>query len=163
MNPQQVTNKDLKLLDEFLTKKSIAYVLTGTAGLYIHGFLPKGYEVHDIDIIVPTATISNEAREAIKEVFLEQETLSDCRYENEHYDHQVYIFRIGKSGTKVNAFEGNILGCNKPINFRQINFEGHIINVHDVNDILEAKLSLNRPKDYQFCVKMFNQICAMFK
>jgi hypothetical protein len=158
MEQQVVTNRDVKLLDEFLTEKGIDYVLTGTAGLYIHGFLPKGYDVHDIDIIVPMNT-NDEL--LVNGVFSEQETLSDCKNESDYFQ-KVFTFKIGKSGVKVNVFVNNILGNDNSTNFREINFEGHTIKVHSVWNILEAKFKMGRPKDHHFCVKMFTQICAMF-
>ena len=155
-----VTNKDIQTLNEFLENRNVDYVLTGTAALFYHGLLPEGTEVHDIDIIVLTNT---ETRPALQAMFKELENLSGCKYENEHYKQQVYVFKVGANNIKVNAFEGDVLGCggNHPKNHTII-IDGAPIKVHDVLDILRAKFSLRRQKDADFCFKLINQLSSMF-
>ena len=155
-----VTNKDIQALNEFLENRNVDYVLTGTAALFYHGLLPEGTEVHDIDIIVLT---NAETRPALQAMFKELENLSGCKYENEHYEKQVYVFKVGANNIKVNAFEGDVLGCggNHPKNHTII-IDGAPIKVHDALDILRAKFSLNRVKDHEFFVKIVNQLSNMF-
>ena len=155
-----VTNKDIQALNEFLENRNVDYVLTGTAALFYHGLLPEGTEVHDIDIIVLT---TEETRPALQAMFKELENLSGCQYENEHYTQSVYVFKVGANNIKVNAFEGDVLGCsnNHPKNHTII-IDGAPIKVHDVLDILKAKFSLRRQKDADFCFKLINQLSSMF-
>lgn len=155
-----VTNKDIQTLNEFLENRNVDYVLTGTAALFYHGLLPEGTEVHDIDIIVLT---NEETRPALQAMFKELENLSGCKYENEHYEQQVYVFKVGANNTKVNAFEGDILGCsdNHPKNHTII-IDGVPIKVHDALDILRAKFALRRQKDADFCFRLINQLSSMF-
>jgi len=155
-----VTNKDIQALNEFLENREVNYVLTGTAALFYHGMLPENTEVHDIDIIVLT---TEETRPALQAMFKELENLSGCKYENEHYEQQVYVFKVGANNIKVNAFEGDVFGHsgNHPKNHTII-IDGVPIKVHDALDILRAKFSLNRVKDHEFFVKIVNQLSNMF-
>ena len=155
-----VTNKDIQALNEFLENRNVDYVLTGTAALFYHGLLPEGTEVHDIDIIVLT---NAETRPALQAMFKELENLSGCRRDEEHYKSQVCVFKVGANNIKVNAFEGDVLGCggNHPKNHTII-IDGAPIKVHDVLDILRAKFSLNRVKDHEFFAKIVNQLSNMF-
>lgn len=155
-----VTNKDIQVLNEFLENRNVDYVLTGTAALFYHGLLPEGTEVHDIDIIVLT---NAETRPALQAMFKELENLSGCKYENEHYKHRVYVFKVGANNIKVNAFEDDVLSCcgNHPKNHTII-IDGAPIKVHDALDILKAKFSLRRQKDADFCFKLINQLSSMF-
>ena len=155
-----VTNKDIQALNEFLENRNVDYVLTGTAALFYHGLLPKGTEVHDIDIIVLT---NKETRPALQAMFKELESLSGCQYANEHYKQSVYVFKVGANNVKVNAFEGNVLGRsdNYPRNHTII-IDGASIKVHDALDILKAKFSSNRVKDHEFFAKIVNQLSNMF-
>lgn len=155
-----VTNKDIQALNEFLENRNVDYVLTGTAALFYHGLLPEGTEVHDIDVIVLT---NEETRPALRAMFKELENLSGCQCENEHYKQSVYVFKVGANNIKVNAFEGDVLGCggNHPKNHTII-IDGAPIKVHDALDILKAKFSLNRVKDHEFFAKIVNQLSNMF-
>ena len=155
-----VTNKDIQVLNEFLENRNVDYVLTGTAALFYQGLLPEGTEVHDIDIIVLT---NEETRPALQAMFKELENLSGCQCENEHYEHLVYVFKVGANNIKVNAFEGDVLRCgdNHPKNHTII-IDGAPIKVHDALDILKAKFSLRRQKDVDFCFKLINQLSSMF-
>jgi hypothetical protein len=155
-----VTNKDIQALNEFLENREVDYVLTGTAALFYHGLLPENTEVHDIDIIVLT---TEETRPALQAMFKELENLSGCRHDEEHYKQQVYVFKVGANNIKVNAFEGDVLGCsdNHPKNHTII-IDGAPIKVHDALDILRAKFSLNREKDHMFFTKLICQLSKMF-
>ena len=154
-----VTNKDIQTLNEFLENRNVDYVLTGTAALFYHGLLPEDTEVHDIDIIVLT---NEETRPALQAMFKELEDLSGCRCDEEHYMSQVYVFKVGANNIKVNAFEGDVLGCggNHPKNHTII-IDGAPIKVHDALDILRAKFSLLRQKDADFCFKLINQVLSL--
>ena len=155
-----VTNKDIQVLNEFLENRNVDYVLTGTAALFYHGLLPEGTEVHDIDIIVLT---TEKTRPALRAMFKELENFSGCQCENEHYKQSVYVFKVGANNIKVNALEGDVLGCggNHPKNHTNI-IDGAPIKVHDALDILKVKFSLRRQKDVDFCFKLINQLSSMF-
>lgn len=153
-----VTNKDILALNEFLENRGIDFVLTGTAALFYHGFLPEGTVVHDIDIIVLT---SEETRPAVQAMFKELENLSGCQYDNDHYDQQVYVFKVGKNNIKVNAFESAINQKTSPALHTMI-IDGTPIMVHDVFEALRAKFYLNRAKDHEFFIKIVNQLSSMF-
>lgn len=154
-----VTNKDIQALNEFLENREVDYVLTGTAALFYHGMLPEDTEVHDIDIIVLT---NEETRPALQAMFKELEDLSGCRYDKEHYNSPVYVFKVGANNIKVNAFEGDVLGGQDRPKCHTIIIDGAPIKVHDVLDILRAKFSLNRVKDHEFFAKVVNQLSDMF-
>ncbi len=153
-----VTNKDIQALNEFLENRNVNYVLTGTAALFFHGLLPKGTDVHDIDIIVIT---SNETRSALQAMFKELENLSGCQSDNEHYSSRVFVFKVGENNVKVNAFECNLDKESYPKRHTII-IDGTPIEVHDAMEVLNAKFSLNRVKDHEFFVKIVNQLSNMF-
>lgn len=155
----KVTIEDVKLLNDYLTSKNIDYVLTGTVALTLHGALPAGYDANDIDVIVCTRP---DNREIIMSMLAELETLSGCKYDAEHYDHHVYIFKIGKNNIKVNAFENNVLLNNEPVRYQIQIVDGALIRVHDVMDIFRAKFGMGRPKDHEFFAKIVNQLSNMF-
>jgi hypothetical protein len=154
---QIVTGKDISTLDAFLESHHIDYVLTGTSGLFYHGFLPKETETHDIDIII--VPHNDEQREEIMTLLKEQEQLSGCQYDNEHYDQRVYIFKIGENNVKVNAFEGSHADIEAS---RAMVINGIAIRVHSVMHILQAKLAMKRSKDYEFYNKIVYQLSSMF-
>lgn len=153
-----VTNKDLKALSEFLENRSVDYVLTGTAALFYHGMLPENTEVHDIDIIVLT---TEETRPALQAMFKELENLSGCQNNHENYEHDVFTFKVGENNIKVNAFEGDVIGGEKYPKNRILIIDGVPVKVHNALDILRAKFSLNRAKDYEFFAKLVNQLSNM--
>lgn len=153
-----VTNKEIQILNEFLENRNVDYVLTGTAALYYHGLLPKETEVHDIDIIVPT---TEETRSALQCMFRELEMLSGCQCDNEYYENRntLYVFKVGANNIKVNAFEA------KPGDypaFQTMIIDGIPIKVHNALAILKAKFSLRRQKDFDFYLKLSNQLNEMF-
>ena len=156
-----VTNKDIQALNEFLENRNVDYVLTGTAALFFHGLLPKGTDVHDIDIIVIT---SNETRPALQAMFKELENLSGCQLDNEHYNSQVFVFKVGENNVKVNALEHNLDKVNAEFypSHHTIIIDGTPIKVHDAMKVLNAKFALRRQKDADFCLKLINQLTSMF-
>lgn len=154
---QIVTGKDISTLNAFLESHHINYVLTGTSGLFYHGFLPKETEAHDIDIIIVPR--DNTQREEIMALLKEQEQLSGCQFDNEHYDQRVYIFEIGENNVKVNAFEGSHADIEAS---RAMVINGIAIRVHSVMHILQAKLAMKRSKDYEFYNKIVYQLSSMF-
>lgn len=135
---------DLKILNDFLVRNGVDYVLTGTAALYIHGALPSNHVIHDIDIIALT---NDSNRETLMALFHDLEHLSGCEYCEEHYKHRVYIFKIDQNNIKVNVFEGKVEDT--PFQIMCLDEIGNIL-VHNVDAILQAKFSLSRPKDYAF-------------
>lgn len=153
-----VTNKDIQALNEFLENRNVDYALTGTAALFFHGLLPKGTEVHDIDIIVIT---SNETRPALQAMFKELENLSGCQLDNEHYSSRVFVFKVGENNVKVNALECNLDKESYP-KHQTIIIDGNPIQVHDAMEVLNAKFALRRQKDADFLLKLINQLTSMF-
>ena len=153
-----VTSKDIQILNEFLENRNVDYVLTGTAALFYHGLLPKGTDVHDIDIIVIT---SNETRPALQAMFKELEDLSGCQLDNEHYSSQVFVFKVGENNVKVNALECNLDKESYPKR-QTVIIDGNPIQVHDAMEVLNAKFALRRQKDADFCFKLINQLSSMF-
>lgn len=154
-----VTNKDIKTLNEFLENRNVNYVLTGTAALFYHGMLPEGTEVHDIDIIVLT---TEKTRPALQAMFLELEKLSGCRRDNEHYESQVYVFKVGANNIKVNAFEASFVDDTCP-KCQTMIIDGISIRVHDALEVLKAKFALNREKDHLFFTRLICQLSKMFQ
>lgn len=152
-----VTNKDIQTLNEFLENRNVNYVLTGTAALFFHGLLPKDTEVHDVDIIVLT---SDKSRPALQAMFNELEKLSGCQ-NNKYTDRDVYTFKIGENSIKVNVFERNLDKESCP-EFHTIIVDNNPIHVHDAMEALEAKFTLRRQKDADFCLKLINQLSLMF-
>lgn len=153
-----VTNKDIQTLNEFLENRNVDYVLTGTAALFYHGLLPKGTDVHDIDIIVIT---SNETRPALQAMFKELEDLSGCQFDNEHYSSRVFVFKVGENNVKINALECNLDKESYPKR-QTVIIDGNPIQVHDAMEVLNAKFALRRQKDVEFYLKLTNQLTSMF-
>lgn len=156
-----VTNKDIQALNEFLENRNVDYVLTGTAALFYHGLLPKGTEVHDIDIIVIT---TNDTRPALQAMFKELENLSGCQFDNKHYSSRVFVFKVGENNVKVNALEHNLDKVNTEFypSHHIIIIDGTPIKVHDAMKVLNAKFALRRQKDVEFYLKLVNQLNSMF-
>lgn len=152
-----ILSEEIRTLDEFLKGMNVKYVLTGTAALYYHGLLPIGAEVHDIDIKVLTSQYTPEERQEIQKKFKELEKLSGCQYNSEHYQQQVYIFKVGSLNTYVNVFENN-----SEYHFQRMNIFGTEILVHDAFEILKEKFSMKRPKDYEFYMKLNEQLLSYF-
>ena len=73
------------------------------------------------------------------------------------------MFKVGANNIKVNAFEGDVLGCggNHPKNHTII-IDGTPIKVHDAMKVLNAKFALRRQKDVEFYLKLVNQLNSMF-
>lgn len=142
-----VTNEDIKILREFLGKKGIDFVLTGTMGLYIHGLLPDGYEPEDIDIIV----IASQATHGyLCEEFLTIQRLTGGPAPSENYENECFTFRIGPNGTKVNAILYFIDSEDKAPTYIELTFGKKTLKLHAVDEILKAKFHLRRLKDYKF-------------
>lgn len=151
-----VTNKEIKILDSFLRSKGIDYVLTGTCALFYHGFLPQNTQVHDIDIIVLT---TNSNRNEIRVILQELQKLSEC--DNSSYpDASCITFKVGN--TKVNAFEGDVLGGENYPSHHIMVIDDMLINVHDVMKVLQAKFKLGRNKDFAFCNALIANILKFF-
>lgn len=151
-----VTNKEIKTLDSFLKSKGIHYVLTGTCALFYHGFLPENTQAQDIDIIVLT-TESN--RGEILKILQDLQKLSEC--DNSSYpDAKCITFKVGD--TKVNAFEGDVLGGENYPSYQTMVIDDMLICVHDVMKVLQAKFKLRRNKDFAFCNVLIANILKFF-
>lgn len=161
-----VTSKEIKKLTDFLLVRGIKFVITGTTALRIHGLLPQDTEPHDLDIIVITDNNKPKERAAIMDMLKELEVLSGCEYCDEHYSDRVYIFKIGENNIKVNAFEGNIQDvhyitalCPDDTNPGK----QFPVNIHGVDEILQAKFSIGRKKDYTYFMQILTQLISYFR
>ena len=140
----------LKQLDVLMRVNGIDYVLTGSLGLYLHGFVPASYIPHDIDII-----ISNNNN---KEPFLLNQMILDlfCQYsggtraEYAYYKaSDTFIFYIGKNKLEINAF----VDVNKVFerkDYCYMNIMGHEIKINNALSIVREKYKMRRQKDLQF-------------
>ena len=137
-------------LDEFLRVNGIEYILTGSLGLYIHGFTPLEYKPHDIDIIVLN-------RFNLLELFSLYYGKRMPEYDDK--GRRMFIFSVGVSNVEINAFCYDELD---PSKYKSIRVLEHEINVHNVLDICEEKFKMCRLKDYQFSVAIQSQINNMF-
>src|SRR5574344_550182 len=148
-----VTANDIKALNEFISNRSVDYVLTGTAALYYHGALPTGEEAHDIDILV----LSTEETEGpIRCMFQELQDLSGLKA-SIYPNCKCFNFKVGTGGVNVNAIVTNDFVPHRPMRI-----DGEIINVQGVFDILSAKFKLGRQKDYNFFAKLVGQLTSYF-
>ena len=159
---------NLMVLDLFLTLNRINYVLTGSLGLYLHGFVPDNYIPHDIDIKIWT----EENNYGICQ-FLDALTIIS-QTNNPEYDtneDQMYSFCIGPDSMMVNAFVNyDKVPCKKGFSDCQIMkitgsrvSDERFIKVHGILQILEQKYVMKRWKDYQFYLNMQNITRDFFK
>lgn len=137
-------------LDVLMKANGIDYVLTGSLGLYIHGFVPTSYIPHDIDII-----ISNNNK---KHPFLTNQMILDlfCHYsggtraEYAYYNaSETFIFYIGRNKLEINAF----VDVNKVFerkDYCNMNIMGHDIMINKALSIFREKYKMRRQKDLQF-------------
>lgn len=155
-----VTLDDIKILHEFLSKKGINFVLTGTTGLYIHGLLPDGYVPEDIDIIV----IASEAtHKYLSNVFLEIQKLAGGPASSDNYKNECFTFQVGTNNTKVNAIMYFIESDKEAPSFIELAFGEKTLKLHSVDEILQAKFHLKRAKDFMFCNKLMATFFTYFK
>lgn len=158
-----VTLIDIILLSDFLNKKGIKFVLTGTAALSVHGLIPKGYDVGDIDILV---SLTPDVETELKLIA----NLTGGNYDD--YDGKSFAFYFGKKRIKVNAIA---IKADEPtyikmvINSIPVYDESNTLikatslNLHTADEILKAKFALNRNKDYAFCNNLIATLVSYFK
>lgn len=155
-----VTIDDIKPVKDFLDKRGIKFVLTGTAALYIYGLIPDNYEVGDIDIIV-VASKSSESR--IYSILDDLEKLTGSQnISKEGYEHKCFTFIAGPNKVKVNAIIYNIEE-NEDLNYIELAFNNNTLKLHTADDILKAKFKLGRLKDFKFYNNLLTTLCAYFK
>lgn len=148
-----VTGEDVRALCEYLRSIGADFVLTGTAGLYYHGLLPKGTDVHDIDVLLPYESFTALQGDALAK----QEKLSG----EPHFDYKEttgFTFKAGSNSIKVNAI---VTKPNTIISYRTMSVDGYWLKVEDAFQILGAKASLQRFKDYEFITKLINQLSGL--
>lgn len=152
-----VTIDDIKLVKDFLGKRGIDFILTGTAGLNIHGLVPENYEVGDIDIIV---IVSEPTNEMFRSVLQDLENLTGGNnIAKENYTHECYTFFVGPNRTKVNAILHPL--DKEPLpTYIELTFGKKTLKLHAVNEILKAKFYLRRIKDYKFCNDLIKTIAS---
>lgn len=149
-----VTIDDLKILREFLGKKGIDFVLTGTMGLYIYGLLPDGYEPEDIDIIIFASEVTHQY---LTDEFLTIQKLTGGPCSSENYENECFTFRIGPNSTKVNAIM-YFIESDEELNYIELTFGKKTLKLHAVDEILRAKFRLHRVKDYKFYHELIKTI-----
>ena len=162
-----VTIDDIKILHEFLSKKGIDFVLTGTMGLYLHGLLPEGYEPGDIDIIIVS---DKTTKDIVYSVLKDIEYITGGQNVNkEDYMSEVFTFFVGSNRTKVNAILyhideslpfGNYLTTGPIPTHVELIFGKSTLKLHAVDEILKAKFKLHRPKDYKFYHQLIKTISS---
>lgn len=156
-----VTLDDIKILHEFLSKKNIDFVLTGTTGLYIHGLLPDGYKPEDVDIIVVASKATH--GKYLFDEFMTIQKLAGGPAASENYKNECFTFKIGPNNTKVNAIMCFIETDPTPT-YIELTFGGNLkktLKLHAVNEILNTKFSLHRTKDYKFFKDLIATISSM--
>lgn len=165
-----VTIDDIKLVKDFLGRRGIDFVLTGTAALDIHGLMPENYVADDIDIIV---IASGPTQQMIHSILGDLEKLTGGQNTSkEEYEHACYAFFVGPNRVKVNAIvyqvdESLPFGHNLtkgPIpTYIELTFGKKTLKLHAIDEILKAKFGLGRPKDYKFCNELLATILTYFK
>ena len=155
-------------LDLFLSLNKINYVLTGSLGLYLHGFVPDNYIPHDIDIKIWTADNNYGICQFLDALSIISQT------KNPEYDtneNQMFSFCIGPDSMMVNAFVNyDKVPCKEGFSDYQIMkitgsrvSDERLIKVHGILSILEQKYMMKRLKDYQFHFNMQNIASDFFK
>lgn len=158
-----VTLKDIQKLHNFLSDRSVDYVLTGTCALFYDGALPEGEHAHDIDILV---IATQETMPPLRTMLKELEEFSGCEKEPKYDGSECYTFKVGKYDIKVNAFIENVqvdgMKSNyPPFNLVTIDGAGTIIKVMPAIPALRCKFKLHREKDYRFGAKLIREISDM--
>ncbi len=143
---KSVTINDVLLLDDFLVKNKLDYVLSGTVALMICGLLPEDYVPHDIDIQI----IANPNKHKSISTLLEKiETY--CGVKRPQYDdsdYSLYCFYIGDNNVSINAFV-HIREFSTD-EYIKVEIEDRIIKVSKVLNAFHYKYAMKRKKDYKF-------------
>lgn len=140
----------LKQLDVLMRVNGIDYVLTGSLGLYLHGFAPASYIPHDIDIIITNNNNKNPflLNQMILDLFCQYS--GGTRAEYAYYNaSDTFIFYIGRNKLEINAF----VDVNKVFerkDYCNMNIEGCDIKINNALSIFREKYKMHRQKDLQF-------------
>lgn len=141
-------------LNDFLTANSIDFILTGSLGLYMHGFTPYTFLPHDIDVIV----LNNcNPFPFMPDDYLLYLFEQHCGSRGPVYEDgtRTYVFYIGNNNVEVNAFyHGETLFA--PFSYREMLIGNRCIKVRDALCIIKEKYRLRRTKDYQFNIDIQN-------
>lgn len=156
-----VTIDDIKSVKDFLGKRGIDFVLTGTAALDIHGLTPENYEADDIDIIV---IVSEPTQQMIYSILDDLEKLTGTKNMNKenYYTHECFTFIAGPNRVKVNAIIYHT-ESQEDLNYIELTFGKKTLKLHAIDEILKAKFGLGRPKDYKFFNGLLATLLTYFK
>ncbi len=144
-NSIQIILDSLADLDAFLKMNNIDYVLSGTLGLYLHGFIPPSYVPHDIDIRI---RVQSQNYTQICDFFtkVSEYSMGKKEFVNE-YPELMFPFYINRN--KINAFVLHEYFFPED-NSNTIIIHNCKIKVHDVLEILREKYRMRRDKDILF-------------
>ena len=146
----------LEDLDNLMQANGIDYVLTGTLGLYIHGFTPTNYLPHDIDILVfnNTPKFSFLSTEDILET-LEHYSGGKTHVYADSGETRMYIFYVGECKVEINAF---FKRDETPCDYRIVHVRDLEIKVRNSISIFREKYKLHRLKDFEFNKDIQNRL-----
>ena len=147
-------------LDFFLRANDIDYVLSGSLGLFLHGFTLSSYIPHDIDIRVRAneqnyTNICNFFAKVMEFCFGKGDNIFD------EYNDPMYRYTIKRTNIKINTFISHA-NYSPEDKYVETLIQGHIIKVHDVLGILKEKYQMGRKKDLLFNFTMQNTMNDMF-
>lgn len=134
----------LKELNCFMNLNGIDFKLTGTLGLYLHGFSPNNYVPHDIDIRI--STNKNNYYHICNVLSLAEDLYMIKSGYDDDKTIKTFSFYIGINKISVNAFLVN----EQEDDYHLMDIQGQIIKVHNVLGILKEKYLLAREKDFIF-------------
>lgn len=150
-----VTLAEIKLVHDFLSEKNIDHVLTGSCALILHGMLD--ITAVDIDMIIPVNSANYDY--VVKELKT-QSKLSGMP--EQYYPDSLGLrisFAVGTPGIKVDCFVVRAKSPEDipalPTIIKQGSDDEFAIKLHALDEIMRAKLSLSRGKDFIFLNKMF--------
>ena len=134
-------------LECFLRTNEIDYILSGSVGLFLQGFIPPSYLPHDIDIRIPSNSQSNTK---ICDFFNKVSKYSvGEKNPIDEYPEQTFTFYVKNNMIKVNAFV--CYNQNSPENKTHLIYLNNCkFKVHDVMAILQKKYAMKREKDFLF-------------
>ena len=140
----------LDKLNDLMNANGIDYILTGSLGLYIYGFIPYSYVPHDIDIIVKNGKNlhSDFSTEQLLDLFCQHSGGKGTIYIDSDLT-KMFSFNIGIHKININAFLYDADSFNN-VNYVIMRNNNYNIKVSSLSRILKEKYKLQRIKDYKF-------------
>lgn len=134
-------------LESFLRTNEIDFILSGSLGLFLQGFVPPSYVPHDIDIRIRA---QSQSYTKICEFFtiVSDYSMGKKNFVDE-YPELMFPFYIKRNMIKINAFVLHEQYSPEE-NFNIISINNCRIKVHEVLEILQEKYALRREKDFLF-------------